>query len=48
MLAAAGNLDFEKAAKLRDELLALKGEKPMASAEQSRQSRRKSTKRRRA
>ena len=48
MMAAAGNLDFEKAAKLRDELLALKGEKPMASAEQSRQSRRKSTKRRRA
>ena len=48
MLAAAGNLDFEKAASLRDELLALKGEKPMASAEQSRQSRRKSTKRRRA
>ena len=48
MLAAAGNLDFEKAAKLRDELLSLKGEKPMASAEQSRQSRRKSTKRRRA
>ena len=48
MLAAAGNLDFEKAARLRDELLALKGEKPMASAEQSRQSRRKSTKRRRA
>ncbi len=33
MLAAAGNLDFEKAARLRDELLALKGEKPMASAE---------------
>ena len=48
MLAAAGNLDFEQAANLRDELLALKGEKPMASAEQSRQSRRKSTKRRRA
>ena len=48
MLAAAGNLDFEKAARLRDELLALKGEKPMASAEQSRQSRRKTTKRRRA
>ena len=48
MLSAAGSLDFEKAAQLRDEILALKGEKPMASAERSRQSRRKSTKRRRA
>jgi excinuclease ABC subunit B len=36
MLAAAGNLDFEKAAKLRDQLLALKGEKPMATQEKSR------------
>ncbi len=41
MLAAAGNLDFERAAKLRDQYLALKGEKPMASQETSRQARRK-------
>jgi len=47
MLAAAASLDFEKAAKFRDQLLALKGEKPMASEEKSRQSRRKSTARRR-
>ena len=46
MLAAAASLDFEKAAKLRDQLLALKGEKPMATEEKSRQSRRKSTARR--
>ncbi len=41
MLEAANNLDFEKAAKLRDQMLALKGEKPMASGEQSRQKKRK-------
>ena len=43
MLAAAASLDFEKAAKFRDQLLALKGEKPMATEEKSRQGRRKST-----
>jgi excinuclease ABC subunit B len=36
MLAAAANLDFEKAAKLRDQMLALKGEKPMETNEKSR------------
>ena len=41
MLQAANNLDFEKAAKYRDEMLALKGEKVMASGEQSRQKRRR-------
>ncbi len=41
MLQAANNLDFEKAAKLRDQMLALKGEKVMASGEQSRQRRRR-------
>ncbi|MBR6766540.1 MAG: excinuclease ABC subunit UvrB [Clostridia bacterium] len=41
MLDAANNLDFEKAAKLRDEMLALKGEKVQASGERSRQGRRK-------
>jgi len=46
MLTAAANLDFEKAAKLRDQLLALKGERPMATEEKSRQGRRKSTARR--
>ena len=29
MLAAAGELDFEKAAKLRDELFTLRGDQPM-------------------
>ncbi len=48
MLVAAGNLDFEKAAKLRDQLLTLRGEQPMASGEQSRMGRRKGNKRRRA
>ncbi len=48
MLAAAGNLDFEKAAKIRDQLLQLRGEKPMATGEQSRMGRRKGNKRRRA
>ena len=41
MLAAANNLDFEKAAKLRDQMLELKGEKVMASGEKSRKTRRK-------
>ncbi|MEA4899187.1 MAG: excinuclease ABC subunit UvrB [Eubacteriales bacterium] len=41
MLAAAGDLDFERAAKLRDQLLALRGEKVMASGERSRQGRRR-------
>ncbi len=41
MLQAANNLDFEKAAKLRDQMLALKGEKVMATGEQSRQRRRR-------
>ncbi len=41
MLEAANNLDFEKAAKLRDQMLALRGEKPMNSGEQSRQTRRR-------
>ena len=41
MLEAANNLDFEKAAQLRDQMLELRGEKPMASGEQSRQTRRR-------
>lgn len=41
MLEAANNLDFEKAAKLRDQMLALRGEKPMSSGEQSRKTKRK-------
>ncbi len=41
MLQAANNLDFEKAAKYRDQMLSLKGEKVMASGEQSRQKRRR-------
>ena len=44
MLEAANNLDFEKAAKLRDQMLELRGEKPMSSGEQSRQKRRKRAK----
>ncbi len=40
MLAAAGALDFERAAKIRDQMLALKGDKPMATAEKSRLGRR--------
>ncbi|MBR0463424.1 MAG: excinuclease ABC subunit UvrB [Clostridia bacterium] len=40
MLDAAEHLDFEKAAKLRDRLLALRGEAPMATAEASRKKRR--------
>jgi excinuclease ABC subunit B len=40
MLAAAGALDFEKAARLRDRMLALRGDKPMATAEKSRLGRR--------
>lgn len=41
MLEAANNLDFEKAAQLRDQMLALRGEKPMSTGEQSRQRNRK-------
>lgn len=41
MLTAANNLDFEKAAKLRDQMLALKGEKVRTTGEKSRQNRRK-------
>ncbi len=41
MLQAANNLDFEKAAKYRDQMLELKGEKVMASGDQSRQKRRR-------
>ena len=41
MLQAANNLDFEKAAKYRDQMLQLKGEQVMASGEQSRQKRRR-------
>ncbi len=41
MLAAAADLDFEKAAKFRDQLLALKGEKPMATNEKSKRGRRR-------
>ena len=39
MLAAAKELDFERAAKLRDRLLALRGEKPMKPDVQQRRSR---------
>ncbi|MBR2699271.1 MAG: excinuclease ABC subunit UvrB [Clostridia bacterium] len=41
MLEAANNLDFEKAARYRDQMLALKGEKVMATQEQSRQRRKR-------
>ena len=41
MIAAANNLDFEKAAKLRDQMLELKGEKVVASGEKSRSTRRR-------
>ena len=41
MLQAANNLDFEKAAKYRDQMLALRGEKVMATQEQSRQKRKR-------
>ena len=40
VLAAAGALDFERAAKIRDQMLALKGEGPMATNEKSRLGRR--------
>ncbi len=40
MLAAAGALDFERAARIRDQMLALRGEKPMATGEKSRFTRR--------
>ena len=41
MLEAANNLDFEKAAQLCDQMLSLRGEKPMATGEQSRRKGRK-------
>ena len=41
MLAAAADLDFETAAKLRDQMLELKGEKTMATNEKSRRAKRK-------
>ena len=41
MLEAANNLDFEKAAKLRDQMLELRGERIMQSGEQSRQTKRR-------
>ncbi len=40
MLAAAADLDFEAAAKLRDQMLKLKGERAMATNEKSRRGRR--------
>lgn len=39
MLSAAKELEFEKAAKLRDQLLALRGEKPQKEEVQQRRSR---------
>ena len=39
MLSAAKELEFEKAAKLRDQLLALRGEKPQKQEVQQRRSR---------
>ncbi|MBQ2433523.1 MAG: excinuclease ABC subunit UvrB, partial [Clostridia bacterium] len=41
MLAAAADLDFEAAAKLRDQMLELKGEKTMSTNEKSRRAKRK-------
>ena len=41
MLAAAADLDFETAAKLRDQMLALKGEKTMTTGEKSYRGRRR-------
>ena len=41
MLAAAADLDFETAAKLRDQMLALRGEKTMATGEKSYRGRRR-------
>ncbi len=46
MLAAAAQLDFEKAAQLRDRMLALRGEKAMATAEKSRTANRRARRRR--
>ena len=43
MLAAAADLDFEKAAKLRDRMLELKGEKVMLTNEKSKRSKRKNS-----
>lgn len=39
MLSAAGDLDFEKAAKLRDQLFALRGDAPMDKHQPSRRRR---------
>ena len=47
MIAAAADLDFEKAAKFRDEMLRLKGEKPMTTNEKSKRAKRKAAKPRR-
>ena len=41
MLEAAEALNFEQAAKLRDKILALKGERPAATGEKSRRGKRK-------
>ena len=41
MLEAASQLDFEKAARLRDRMLELQGAAPMATNEKSRRARRK-------
>ena len=41
MLEAAGRLDFERAARLRDQILSVRGERPMATQERSRRARRK-------
>lgn len=46
MLAAAADLNFEQAAKLRDQLLEMRGEKVMTTNEKSHRSRRKSANRR--
>ncbi len=46
MLSAAGNLDFERAAKLRDELFKLKGEKPIEKSQPQPVRRRRSTRHR--
>jgi excinuclease ABC subunit B len=42
MLSAAQSLDFEKAAKLRDRIFEMRGEKPIAQPEQRRRKRRRS------
>jgi excinuclease UvrABC nuclease subunit len=42
MLSAAGELDFEKAAKLRDKLFEIKGERPLEKQQPQPQRRRRS------